>query len=134
MGKGLVSVEAEVYVGTQSSWKGGSVLFWNKFLLSKYHVDGFMPGTVRTKRACLVPAPEELTMSLEMTHSLSEPDCVPGTVLKALQCPNSFNFHNYLLQWLQGRHNGHYYHSKNEDTEAERLNDRPYVPARGGQT
>lgn len=88
MGKGLVAIEAEVYVGTQSSWKGGSVLFWNKFLLSKYHVDSFMLGTVSTKRACLAPAPEELTMSLEITHSLSEPDCTSGTVLKALQCPH----------------------------------------------
>lgn len=69
------------------------------------------------KRACLVPAPEELT--IEITRSLPEPDCVPGTILSVLQCPNSFLFHSYLLQWLQGSLNYYYSYSK-DDTGAER--------------
>lgn len=75
---------------------------------------------MRHKRAWLVLAPEELIMLLENYSSLTEPDHVPGTILNASQCPNSFNFHNYLMQWLQGSHNYYYSYSKDEGTGVER--------------
>lgn len=53
------------------------MLYSGMFLLSKYHVGSSMLGTMRNKRVCLVPHAEELTMSLEITHLLTEPDHMP---------------------------------------------------------
>ena len=61
-----------------------------------YLVDRSMLGTMKHKRTALVPAPGELAMCWE-SYSLTELDHVPGTVLKAFQYPNSFDFHNYLM-------------------------------------